>query len=229
MIVDKMEAFRALSRYGIHVARTRYVDSAEDALAFAERRDAPDPRLMPIVLRRASGHVLGRWALSAEIRLESEREIRREYDHVARELEGTGHRILAQAACARGTDIVISGDTSEVYGKTLGLRSATHAVSGMVPIGEAEAQTLVDNFEEHHGLGSRDATSRMLAHLLLKASALFAETPLTQLAIDVRLHENAYTVLDVSMTSLRALHLPERLSKHAHDRKAEEFHPAGRQ
>jgi hypothetical protein len=46
MIVDTMEAFKALEHFGIHVARSKYVDSAEDAIAFAERRSARDPRLV---------------------------------------------------------------------------------------------------------------------------------------------------------------------------------------
>lgn len=50
----------------------------------------------------------------------------------------------------------------------------------------------------------------MLEHLLLRVSAFFEETPVTDFRLAVRLHENSYAVLDAWMASPRALHVKER-------------------
>jgi len=229
MIVDKIACFKALDHFGIHVARSKFVDSAEDAIAFAERRNARDPRLMPIVLRVVSPGTQESEKLAIETPLESESAIERGYARMIREVGTADGRILAQTATEPGTDIAISGQTDAVNGKTIALHSAEHSVQRMIPLDAAGAQALVENFEAHHHRGSREQTRRMLEHLLGRVSQFFAETPVTEFRLDVRLHENSYTVLDASMTTSKALHLKERLDRHAHDRKGDEFHPSGRQ
>jgi hypothetical protein len=229
MILDKMTAFKALEHYGIHVARTTYVDSAAGAIAFAERRNASDPRFMPIVLRAVSADAIDRPTLTAERPLQTETAIRRAYDELVHEVGTTDRRIVAQVATVHGTDIAIFGQTDEAHGKTIALHSATHAVQQMIPIEASAAETLVSNFEGYHHHGSREHVRRMLEHLLCKVSSFFEQTPVTSFELAVRLHENSYTVLDVSMTSPKALRLKARLDSRAHDRKGDEFHPSGRQ
>lgn len=217
MLIDKMDAFKALDHYEIRVARSKYVDSAEDAIAFAERRNAPDPRLVPITLRTPAG--------ASERHLESEESIRSAYDR----LFAKSGRLMAQVAVEPGTDIVISGEVDEKVGKTITVQSSTHSVRQMVPIDPRAAETLVRNFQGYHHQGSREQARRMLEHLFEKLSKFFEETPVTRFVLDVRLHENSYTVMDAEMTSPHPLHLKERLDPRAHDRKGDEFHPAGRQ
>lgn len=228
MNVDTIAAFEALEHYDVRVARTRYVDSAEAAIAFAQRRDARDPRSVPIVLRVSSTKPLDRETLAAEHPLETEAAIRRAYERIAREA-GTA-RVLAQAATPAGTDVVISGETDTDLGKkTIVLESATHGVRRMIPLGSEGAEVLANHFEGYGHHGSREQVRRMLAHLLEKVSAFFEETPVTAFQLAVRLHENEYTVRDAAMTSSTPLHLRRRLDSRAHDRKGDEFHPAGRQ
>jgi len=50
-VIGHIEALGILGHYGIRVVRAKYVDSAEDAIAFAARRDARDRNSVPIVLR----------------------------------------------------------------------------------------------------------------------------------------------------------------------------------
>ena len=99
--LDTVTAFELLHESGLRVARSRYVDSAEDAISFAERRNAADPRFSPIVLRVA-------WAASVDWegprRLESEAAVRKEYGVVAK----AGSRVLAQSLPS-GTDVTIVG------------------------------------------------------------------------------------------------------------------------
>lgn len=214
MNVDKMEAFAALEHYDIRVARSKYVDSAEDAVAFAERRNAPDPRLVPIVLR------------PSDTPLETVEAIRQAYDVRRR---ASAEPILAQVAVPPGTDIYISGKSDNALGKTMTLHSASHAVQRSVPLGPEGAQVLATGYEGygHHGL--RESARRMLEHLLLHVSDFFEESGVDEFRLDVRLHENEYTVFDASMTAHKALHVKHRLDPRAHDRKGDEYHPAGRQ
>ncbi len=218
MNVDTIEAFAALEHYGIHVARSKYVDSAEDALAFAERRNAPDPRFVPIVLRLGDS--------AAQTPLENPDAVRKAYETIRRH---SAEPILAQVATGPGTDIVIFGKTDETLAKILGVHSATHSVHRSVPLGPESARELASEYEGYGHHGSRESARRMLEHLLLRISDLFADTEVRELRLDVRLHENEYAVLDASMTSLKALHIEPRLAKRAHDRKGDEYRPAGRQ
>jgi len=137
--------------------------------------------------------------------------------------------ILAQTAAEPGIDVAISGRTDAVHGKTIALHSAEHSVQRMIPLDAAGAKALVENFEAYHHRGSREQTRRMLEHLLGLVSQFFAETPVTEFRLEVRVHENSYTVLDASMTASKALHLEAHLARHARDRKGDDFHPSGRQ
>jgi hypothetical protein len=226
MILDTIAAFEVLEHYDIRSARTDYVDSAEAAIAFAQRRDARDPREIPIVLRAASTKPLDREAFAAEHPLESAAAIRRAYERIVREA-GTA-RVIAQAATEPGTDLIISGMIDPELGrKTIALQSAAHSVRRMIPLGSDGAEILASGFQGYRG--SRERAHRMLAHLLEKISAFFEETPVTRFHLRVRLHENGYTVLDAMMESPEALHLRRRLDSRAHDRKGDEYRPAGRQ
>jgi hypothetical protein len=225
MNVDKIEGFAALEHYGIRVARSRYVDSAEDAVAFAERRNAPDPRFVPIVLRCLHA---GRQHIGKETPLETVEAVPKAYDRISRS-SLPGDRILAQVLVAPGTDIIIVGGTDRASGRTIELRSATHSVKHTVPLGSDGARELASNYEGHGHHGSRESAVRMLEHLLLRVAEFLETSGVRNLRLDIRLHENSYTVLDASMTSARPLQIPQRLDPRAHDRKGDEYHPAGRQ
>jgi len=69
----------------------------------------------------------------------------------------------------------------------------------------------------------------MLEHLLMRVSKFFEKSGVSDLRLDVRLHDNSYSVIDASMHAPRPLHIKQRLAPRAHDRKGDEYHPAGRQ
>ena len=228
MTIDTIEAFKLLKHYGIRVARSKVVDSPEDAIAFAERRTAKDPRFMPIVLRRIiSGAPDNARAAVAASALHTEDAIRQAYANFAG--AGTNGKPLAQAVTDPGTDIAIVGRTEEARGKIIALRSATHSVECMVPLGSAGAEVLALNLQGFHHHGSSEKAHRMLEHLLIRISAFFEKTPVTEFRLAVRLHENSYTVVDAAMTSPKALHVKERLDRHAQDKRGEGYHPSGHQ
>jgi hypothetical protein len=208
MIIDTIEALSLLKERGIRVARSKFVDSPEDAIAFAERRTAKDPRLVPIVLR------------PDETPLHDEGAIRQAY---ARRVQAGDEKVLAQTATAAGTPVVIAGRIEDGR-KVVAVPSGTHGIERMVPLDTAGAEVLALHIRDFHHHGADEKAHRMVEHLLLRVSAFFEQTPVTEFRLTVRLHENSYTVTDASMTSPKALHLKKRLGHHAHDdRKGEEY------
>lgn len=117
VIIDTIEMLAALERSGVRTARTAYVDSPESAVAFAERRDAKDPRFMPIRLRGDD-----------EIRfgnpLESEVAVRDEYARLER--AGNG-RMVAQVALQPGEELSLIAETGPTLEKTLRCRPSEQA------------------------------------------------------------------------------------------------------
>ena len=128
-----------------------------------------------------------------------------------------------------GTDITIAGNTDEHRGNIMVFGSATHSVECTMPLGAAGAEKLALNLQNFHHHGSSEKAHRMLEHLLLRTAEFFEKTPVTAFRLDVRLHQNSYTVLDASMTSPKALHVKERLGRHAQDKRAEGYHASGHQ
>jgi hypothetical protein len=159
--------------------------------------------------------------------LETEHAIRRAFEYFAR--LGSTQKVLAQEVVGSGTDITITGRTDPNDGTLIALRGAKHRAERMMPLGDAGAEFLATNFQAHHHHGADDKARRMLEHLLLRVSAFFEHSGVSDFSLRVRLHENSYTVLDAVMNAPKALHLKERLDAHAHDRKAADYHPAGRE
>ncbi len=99
----------------------------------------------------------------------------------------------------------------------------------MMPLDSAGAEYLALHYQAHDHQGASEKTRRMLEHLTLRVSDFFEHSGVTEFKLTVRLHDNAYTVIAATMTAPRALHLKERLDRHAHDRKAADYHPAGKE
>jgi len=99
----------------------------------------------------------------------------------------------------------------------------------MVPLGPESTEVIVNHYLGDGHRGAREHIRRLLNHLLKRVSVLFEEQPISDLSIGVCLHENSYTVTDASFVTPHALHIPKKLDAHAHDRRSEEYRPAGRQ
>jgi len=231
MFIDKIEGLHALEHYGIRVVRAKYVDSAEDVIAFAGRRDAEDDRPVPIELRvvgQGKQPLSGRGVTHGPL-LDHEA-IRRAYAELAPRVERAGGRIVAADAVGDGTDIAITGRSDEALGKCLTVRSAVHCVQRMVPLDEGGAEALARNVQGFHHHGASEQGRRMLEHLLLRVSTFFEDSGVESFDLDpVRIHENGYTVLDATLRSRASLHRKARLQREDHDRKSLDYHPSGRQ
>lgn len=132
-------------------------------------------------------------------------------------------------AIAGGTDIVIECKDDPVQGRIVEIRSGTHHAHRLAPIDEFQAEAMLSDFGAKHGIASNEKETRMLAHLLLRASAVFSEDAIEGVLLDpVRLHHGAYDVLGAKIEASRAVTLNRRLDPHAHDRKGLPFRANGR-
>jgi hypothetical protein len=210
LIIDKIDGLHVLEHYGIRAVRAKYVDSAEDAIAFA-RRDAEDDSQIPIELRivnEGKRPLTGRGMTHAK--LLGNVAIRRAYAELETRIERFGGRVVAANAPGEGTDIAITGRSDEALGKCVTVRSAVHCVQRMVPIDEGGAEALARNF---HG------PPRLLEHLLLRVSTFFDDSGVESFDLDpVRISENGYTVLDATIRSRAPLHRKARLQREEHAR-----------
>jgi hypothetical protein len=212
MRTDLIETFLALKQAGVRVARARDVDSAEDAIAFAERRNARDPRLLPIVLRVGS---------DSTGPLASKEEIRGTYNRLR---NGHSQIITALDAVSPGENITIVG-TSVHGAKVLGVQDRA---AQPVPLDDGKAAILVAHVHDYgHQVPPKERS--MLEHLFLRLSAFFERPELSAFTLTVRLHNSSYTVTDAAATVSRPLHLHRALGKRGHDQKSDEYHPSGRQ
>ena len=228
MILDKIDGFHALEHYGIHVARSAYVDSPEGAIAFAARRTAHDERMVPILLRIVEAGQTSPVARHAvDVPLPDDATIRRAYAAVTANLDLTQRHVLAQEAVAAGTEIALVGRFDQrLEQKVVTLSSGQHGAEATVPLAAARAETLVMNFRPFHHHGASEKNRRMLEHLLLRVSEFFENDGVVGFELDpLRLEENTYAVLDAKVAVRHPLHLKERLSRHAHDAKEYGFRP----
>jgi len=229
MILDRINLFEALAQHEIRVARSAYVDSPEDALAFAARRTAPDQRLVPIHLYGVfSGVAMTSTPAFTESPYTDEQAIPDAYRRLAAKTAAASGRVLAQETTEAGTDIAIECRIDPALRKVIIVRGGGHQEQHLLPLDVAGASTLAANIQNYGHHGSREHVRRMIEHLLLRVSHFFDDSGIERLELDpVRLHGNTYTVLDAVATSKRALHV-RHIDTESRDRKGH-YHPSGRQ
>jgi hypothetical protein len=231
MTIDFLEALALLEHAGIRVVRAKYVDSAEDAVAFAMRSEAPNSRVLPTVLRSEphDGETAQPRA-TAGVVLHSSAAIQTEYGRLAATTQTAATRILAQEYVGAGTDIALVYHAEDPGQKYLELRSGEHGAEQLLPIDESGARILAEHMLAHDHRGRSEKSRRMLEHLILRVCGLLDEFPIDTLELDpVRLHDNSYTVLGAAITAPSRLRVDRRLTSHARDRKAYGYRPSGRQ
>lgn len=229
MIIDRLDVLEALAQHDIRIARSAYVDSPEDAVAFAARRTAADQRLVPIRLYGAFPDVaLTATPAFADSPYPDEESIADAYRRIAPQAAAASGRVVAQTVTEAGTDIAIECRIDPALGKVIALRGAEHIVQHLVPLDDAGAHTLASNVQAYGHHGSREHVRRMLEHLLLKVAKFYDDSGAERLELDpVRLHGNTYTVLDAVMRSQRKLPVTHGEARER-DRKGH-YHPSGRQ
>ena len=213
--IDLIDAFTLLKEYGIVVVRAGYVDSAENALVFANRR--------PIVLYALHPDRHGYDSAHGERGADDEA-IRAAYKRLSAK---SGSKLFAHEEIEPGTDITLVGDITK-DGKSLRFISGSHKVERLCPLAEDAAESMLDEFRSHRALGSNEKAVRTLAHLFVKTAKMYYDSGIDTFTLRVRVHDNGYKVIDATMMTERMPEILRRLGRHAHDRWSYDYHPAER-
>lgn len=219
--IDFEDGLELLHEHDIRVVRARVVDSAEDAVAFAERH--------PIELGTLYWNA-DSTPKDFESDLQTTDRIRNAYRRLEERSRALpGARILARRSVEAGADVVIDARDDAILGRIVELRGGGHAAHRLLPLGERQAEALLGEFDAKHGIAANETQTRMLANLLLRISDICADDAVARITLDpVRVRGNSYDVLAVHVAAKRPLQLHRRLAKHAHDRKGY-YAPSGRQ
>jgi hypothetical protein len=131
-------------------------------------------------------------------------------------VEGSGKRSASEGG--RIASIHVWGDED---GARLSLTLQSVRFEAACPLDESHAMALVESFRESRLLPSEPSFERMLAHLLMKVSAMYFDSGAQTLTLDrVHLHAASYFVGPVTLTRGKALHVKPRLESDSHDRHA---------
>lgn len=214
--LDLVDILALLESYGIAVARSAYVDSAENAIVFANRRPISMYHLRPDGrgYDPADGHVdvLGDDA------------IRKAYRSLTAK---AGSRIFAQAEVEAGTGIRLAGYKRDAN-KYIRLLAGSHQIERFCPLSDDTAEAMLEDVGSGRSIASSEHARRMLAHLFVKASEMFEESTIDDFVLWIRVHDNGYKVIDAQMTADRIPEIAHHAGKHAHDRWSYDYHPAVR-
>ena len=214
--LDVIDSFVLLESYGISVARSAYVDSAENAIVFANRR--------PISLYALQKDGRGYDPSDGQEDVHGDDAIRKAYRSLT---ANAGARVFAQAEVEPGTGIRVAGYENN-GNKHIRLLAGSHEVERFCPLSDETAEAMLEDVRSARSIASSEQARRMLAHLFVKASEMYEECGIDDFVLWIRVHDNGYKVIDAKMNARRMPKIAHRAGKHAHDRWSYDYHPAVR-
>jgi hypothetical protein len=134
-------------------------------------------------------------------------------------------RFLRHAGLEAGVALALGGHKDAQGQKTITLTIGNLSQSRSCPLGEEEAQDIVERLQERHAIPHQSAEMNTLRNLLSKCSRMYATSEIESFIMKpVHLHEGGYRIDNVLMFSSRHLRIAHRLDAHAHDRGAVSSH-----
>jgi acyl-CoA synthetase (NDP forming) len=202
ILLDYMQAKKLLDKYGIRSVDSKYVSSAEDAVAFAKGRK--------IVLKLISEKALHKSKVGlVKLGLEKKEDVLAAYnDLVKRGKKLRPYKMLAQKMADNGVEIIIGGNTDQQFGKFLlvglgGIYVETFkdVQLRLCPITKNDALNMLSELKSgriitHNGVAEPNVTA-----LLLKVSKMLDENKkIAELDLNpVIVREDSYDVVDIRL------------------------------
>lgn len=200
-MLDYMEAKKLLDKYGIHSVESKYVDSADDACAFAGGKK--------IVMKLISDKAVHKMREGlVKLDLEEKAEITGAF----RDLEKKGeqkykpYKILAQKMEQGGVETIIGGNTDPQFGKVIlagmgGIYVETFKDVEMklCPVTKGDCENMLNDLKSGKVITHNGASTKMLVSLLMKVSKMLIENK-NVLELDlnpVMVKEDSYEVVDI--------------------------------
>lgn len=200
-LMDYVEAFDLLKKYGIRAVDSKYVNSSDDAIQFA----GDDV----IVLKLISDKALHKTKAGlVKLNLTSDT-IKEAYDYLAdkgKDLQP--YKILAQKMISGGTEIIMGGNTDPQFGKVVLLGFGGIYVEvfkdvamRVCPISDVDADDMIDSLKSHNVIAPNDQAKSEIKDLIKKVSKLLIEND-NILEMDLNpiiLHDNTYDAVDLRL------------------------------
>ena len=200
-LLDYMEAYQILEKYGIRSIESDYVKSADEAVEFSKDRN--------IVLKVISQNAMHKSKSGlVALDLNSPEKIKRAYADLEKKAqEFAPFKILAQVMAKKGIEIIIGGNTDPQFGKLIliglgGIYVETFkdAASRVCPISSYDAKEMLLQLKSHSVIAPTPEAEKRVVDLLLKASKMFFDTKINELDLNpVIINENGYEAVDIRM------------------------------
>jgi succinyl-CoA synthetase beta subunit len=200
-LLDYFDGKRLLDKHGIKSVESRYVSSAQDAVAFAAAS--------PIVLKLISGKALHK-SKAGLVKLDLKGpDISKAYS----ELVSKGrllkpYRIIAQKMAKNGVEIIIGGRTDEQFGKLILIGLGGIYVNifkdfalRVCPIKQEDAQEMIDQLKSRDIVTFGGKNRKILVKLLMDVNSLLVENrSISELDLNpVVARADGYVAVDIRM------------------------------
>ena len=199
-MLDYVQAKKLLDRYGIRSIDSRYVNTAEDAIAFSSGKG--------IVLKLISGKAIHKSKEGlVKLDLREKGEISAAFNYLVRKGKKLRpYKILAQKMASGGVEVIMGGSTDKQFGKMLlvGLggvyvETFKDVQLRLCPINADDAKVMLMDLKANGVITYKGVATGMLASLLVKVSKLLVENgEISELDLNpVIVREDSYDVVDI--------------------------------
>ncbi len=199
-MLDYLQAKKLLGRYGIRSIDSRYVGTAEEAVAFADGKG--------IALKLISDKAVHKTKAGlVKLGLGERGEIVSAFNYLVKKGRGLRpYKILAQRMAGSGVEVIMGGSTDKQFGRMLlvglgGIYVETFrdVELRLCPINKDDAEGMLLGLKSGSVITYKGVATGMLASLLVKVSKLLVENErISELDLNpVIVREGSYDVVDI--------------------------------
>ncbi|MGC8496205.1 MAG: acetate--CoA ligase family protein [Candidatus Micrarchaeia archaeon] len=200
-LMDYMEAFRLLNKYGIRSIESTYVSNADDAVKFAGKNSIVLKVLSQKALHKSRNGLV-------ELDLKGRESIEEAFDRLEKKAQQfKPYKILAQKMAGKGIEIIVGGKIDPQFGKLVliglgGIYVETFKDFALrvCPIKSSDAESMIDQLKSRNVVAPDSATRNMIVKLLVNASRMFYENDIKELDLNpVIVHDGTYDAVDLRL------------------------------
>ncbi|MGC9190312.1 MAG: acetate--CoA ligase family protein [Candidatus Micrarchaeia archaeon] len=200
-LMDYMEAFRLLNKYGIRSVESTYVSNADDAVKFAGKNSIVLKVLSQKALHKSRNGLV-------ELDLKGRESIEEAFGRLEKKAQQfKPYKILAQKMAGKGIEIIVGGKIDPQFGKLVliglgGIYVETFKDFALrvCPIKSSDAESMIDQLKSRNVVAPDSATRNMIVKLLVNASRMFYENDIKELDLNpVIVHDGTYDAVDLRL------------------------------
>jgi acetyltransferase len=198
MILEYVEGFNLLKKYGIKVAETKVVNSLEEAYEFANNR-----KIVLKLYSEKATHKAKLGLVKIDLSKEEIKEAFNQLRKIGKKFEP--YEIIAQEMLKPGKEAIIGANEDEQFGKFIifGLGGSYVEVfkdvsSRLCPINKKEAREMIEEVKAKDILFKNEKMKEKISALVAKVSKIVEKENIKELDINpIMIYENSYKVADV--------------------------------